>query len=88
MFQPGQLPAHVYAVGSVNGTYHLERRAGGGPPDAAGPRRATRAAEAERAGGRHRGPGSLGQTHAWPIFPHPKGKDFVDFDEDLQVQDL
>jgi len=24
----------------------------------------------------------------WPIFPHPKGKDFVDFDEDLQVQDI
>ncbi|MCV4274685.1 2Fe-2S iron-sulfur cluster-binding protein [Pseudomonas capsici] len=25
---------------------------------------------------------------AWPIFPHPKGKDFVDFDEDLQVRDI
>ncbi|MBC3475657.1 MULTISPECIES: 2Fe-2S iron-sulfur cluster-binding protein [Pseudomonas] len=24
----------------------------------------------------------------WPIFPHPKGKDFVDFDEDLQVRDI
>lgn len=24
----------------------------------------------------------------WPIFPHPKGKDFVDFDEDLQVNDI
>ncbi|MDP9940217.1 FAD-dependent oxidoreductase [Ectopseudomonas alcaliphila] len=24
----------------------------------------------------------------WPIFPHPKGKDFVDFDEDLQVLDI
>ena len=24
----------------------------------------------------------------WPIFPHPKGKDFVDFDEDVQVCDL
>jgi len=24
----------------------------------------------------------------WPIFPHPKGKDFVDFDEDLQVCDI
>lgn len=26
--------------------------------------------------------------HPWPIFPHPKGKDFVDLDEDLQVQDI
>ncbi|AXQ48638.1 2Fe-2S iron-sulfur cluster-binding protein [Pseudomonas vlassakiae] len=24
----------------------------------------------------------------WPIFPHPKGKDFVDFEEDLQVRDI
>ncbi|UTL93275.1 FAD-dependent oxidoreductase [Pseudomonas fluorescens] len=24
----------------------------------------------------------------WPIFPHPKGKDFIDFDEDLQVRDI
>ena len=24
----------------------------------------------------------------WPIFPHPKGKDFVDLDEDLQVADI
>ena len=27
-------------------------------------------------------------SHAWPIFPHPKGKDFVDLDEDETVQDL
>jgi sarcosine oxidase subunit alpha len=32
--------------------------------------------------------GNLGVTHPWPIFNHPKGKDFVDFDEDLQVKDL
>lgn len=24
----------------------------------------------------------------WPIFPHPKGKEFVDFDEDLTIKDL
>ncbi|MCZ2720113.1 FAD-dependent oxidoreductase [Marinomonas sp. 15G1-11] len=24
----------------------------------------------------------------WPIFSHPKGKDFVDFDEDLQSKDI
>ena len=27
-------------------------------------------------------------NYPWPIFPHPKGKDFVDFDEDLQVRDI
>jgi len=24
----------------------------------------------------------------WPIFSHPKGKDFVDYDEDLQAKDI
>ncbi|MFT5483176.1 MAG: sarcosine oxidase subunit alpha [Halieaceae bacterium] len=24
----------------------------------------------------------------WPIFPHPNGKEFVDFDEDLQIADI
>ncbi|AYG64159.1 2Fe-2S iron-sulfur cluster-binding protein [Rhizobium jaguaris] len=33
-----------------------------------------------------RRPGS--PNHPWPIFPHPEGKDFVDFDEDLQVKDI
>jgi sarcosine oxidase subunit alpha len=27
-------------------------------------------------------------NHPWPIFPHPSGKDFVDFDEDLQTGDI
>ena len=25
---------------------------------------------------------------SWPIFAHPKGKEFVDFDEDLQIADI
>ena len=28
------------------------------------------------------------RSHPWPIFPHPDGKDFVDFDEDQTVGDL
>ncbi|MBS0855523.1 MULTISPECIES: 2Fe-2S iron-sulfur cluster-binding protein [unclassified Tatumella] len=27
-------------------------------------------------------------NYPWPIFPHPKGKEFVDFDEDLQIRDI
>ena len=27
-------------------------------------------------------------NYSWPIFPHPKGKEFVDFDEDLQIKDI
>lgn len=28
------------------------------------------------------------QNYSWPIFPHPKGKEFIDYDEDLQVKDI
>jgi len=33
-------------------------------------------------------PSAARQNHPWPIFPHPKGKDFVDLDEDLTVNDI
>ncbi|MGQ0673964.1 MAG: 2Fe-2S iron-sulfur cluster-binding protein [Hyphomicrobium sp.] len=33
-------------------------------------------------------PAATSITHPYPIFTHPKAKDFVDFDEDVQVKDL
>ena len=30
----------------------------------------------------------ISTNHPWPIFPHPKGKEFVDLDEDLQYSDI
>ncbi|MCR6629845.1 MAG: 2Fe-2S iron-sulfur cluster-binding protein [Magnetospirillum sp.] len=30
----------------------------------------------------------VGLTHPHPIFPHPQGKDFIEFDEDVQVRDI
>ena len=33
-------------------------------------------------------PAVEGPNFSWPMFPHPKGKDFVDFDEDLQSADI
>ena len=27
-------------------------------------------------------------NRSWPVFPHDKGKEFVDFDEDLQIRDI
>lgn len=32
--------------------------------------------------------GARDKSYPWPIFPHPKGKEFIDFDEDLQVCDI
>ncbi len=87
MFTPRAIPDHVFAAGSVAGTFGLDavieegRRAGWQAAADAGYTKGdeptvTRAGTAE------------GQNIKWPIFAHPKGKDFVDFDEDLQVHDL
>ncbi|MGD9741359.1 MAG: 2Fe-2S iron-sulfur cluster-binding protein [Dongiaceae bacterium] len=87
MFEPAVLPAHAFAAGSVNGTYDLEAVLGEG--------RHAGWAAAKDAGGQVGGEparpvdkGAAGVTHPWPIFASDSGKDFVDFDEDLQVKDL
>jgi sarcosine oxidase, subunit alpha len=88
-FVPERLPEGVFACGRVNGVYTFEsklqdgRRAGAlaaahvgllaGAPDS---RSTPIAAEPES------------PSHAWPIVPHPAGKNFVDFDEDLQLKDF
>jgi len=87
MFTPATLPPHLFAAGSVNGAFALDaviedgRLAG-----------FEAARDAGFKGGRkpaHKTPkGAENQNHPWPIFPHPKGKEFVDFDEDLQIADI
>lgn len=32
--------------------------------------------------------GSDSASHDWPIFAHPRGKEFIDLDEDLQIADF
>ena len=87
MYAPASVPAGVVAAGSVNGTFDLDAVLAEG-------RHAGWAAARHsglRVGGEPAKPfdrGAAGQTHPWPIFPHRKGKDFVDYDEDLQVKDL
>lgn len=76
------LPPGMHVAGSVAGPCSLSdaRREG----EAAG-RAAARGEDAvlpDPAG--RDGPANA----AWPIFPHPQGKEFVDFDEDLTIADL
>jgi len=87
MFEIRSRPPHMFPAGSVDGAFDLEaaiaygRHAGW---------------TAARSLGLDGGPeprlpndkGNANQNHPWPIFPHPKGKDFVDFDEDLTVHDI
>ncbi|TMH73795.1 MAG: FAD-dependent oxidoreductase [Betaproteobacteria bacterium] len=84
-FVPDRLPEGIFACGRVNGVFGFERRLADG-------RRAGLAA-ASRAGFGHAAPMPVERetqcpSHAWPIVSHPRGKNFVDFDEDLQLQDL
>jgi sarcosine oxidase subunit alpha len=84
-FVPSRLPEGVFACGRVNGVYQLDARMADG-------RRAGAAAAA------HAGCGtavditvdaeSESPSLAWPVVAHPDGKNFVDFDEDLQVKDF
>lgn len=84
-FVPAELPPGVFACGRVNGVYRFESRLVDG-------QRAGAAAAA------HAGFGaaiavtvareSESPSHPWPIVAHPKGKNFVDFDEDLQLKDF
>jgi sarcosine oxidase subunit alpha len=84
-FVPDRLPEGVFACGRVNGVFALDRRIADG-------RRAGRAAAMHAGHGQTGappvGPEARAASHPWPIVAHPQGKNFVDFDEDLQLADL
>lgn len=83
---PSRLPAGVFATGRVNGVYELADRRQDG--------REAGIEAAAHARGAHEGPrvrrteDARQVSHPYPVFPHPKGRDFVDLDEDIQVKDL
>ena len=86
-FSLGDLPANMFTAGSINGWSTLEESVRDGM-------NASRMA-LQQLGFSHNLsnlPPSQGEkpriNHPWPIFAHPKGKEFVDFDEDLQIRDI
>lgn len=85
MFSLDGLPGIVRLAGSVDGRYELDAVLADG--------RHVGAAAAIASGfGRGKPPSRPRQSgtvnHPWPIFPHPRGHEFVDFDEDLQIKDI
>ncbi|MBP0588508.1 (2Fe-2S)-binding protein [Paraburkholderia sp. LEh10] len=88
-FVPEQLPPGVFACGRVNGVYTFASKLRDGT------RAGTQAAA-------HCGFGDVkasaamqprlvegeSPSHPWPIVGHTSGKNFVDFDEDLQLKDF
>ncbi|GAB5467072.1 MAG: 2Fe-2S iron-sulfur cluster-binding protein [Rhodospirillales bacterium] len=86
-FEIEHLPEGMAVVGSMNSAYDLAA------VEIEGQRAAVAAAKAlglapEPAPDLPEDRGAAGINHPWPIFKHPRGKDFVDFDEDLQVKDI
>ena len=79
------LPASIKLAGSVDGMERLNDVIAHGM--SAGWRAASDAGFTEGVAPAQPAPRALGNYH-WPIFPHPKGKEFVDFDEDLQISDI
>ena len=81
-----RVPDGILAAGAAGGSDGLAaavaegRSAGRAAAGAAGPAPRSAPAAAE---GRERLRG-----HAWPVFAHPRGKEFVDFDEDLEIRDI
>lgn len=83
-FAPDRLPPGVFAAGRVNGVYTLDARIQDG-------RRAGQEAAATLGFGQAPQQAVLAErrspTHPWPVVAHPAGKNFIDFDEDLQLKD-
>lgn len=95
---PASLPDGIFAAGRVNGVFDLADRIADGAQ--AGREAASFASDATTnatggatgdvtgdAGGRPPR-ASRPHSHAYPVVAHPKGWNFVDFDEDLTLKDL
>jgi sarcosine oxidase, subunit alpha len=93
-FIPSSMPAGIFASGRLNGVYDFDARVADGAR--AGAAAAAHAgfgtASDAGAGARDANAGAARTarcpSHPFPIIDHPQAKNFVDFDEDLQVKDL
>jgi sarcosine oxidase subunit alpha len=85
-FVPQTLAAGVFACGKVNGVYSFDARVADG--DYAGASAAAALGLSTEPTAKVKLPLLECPTHPYPIFPHADGREFVDFDEDIQVKDL
>jgi len=75
----------IFPAGRVDGVYELSDRIADG---ASSGRAAAAHAAGEAVPRAAPSRSTSSRSHPYPIFDHPKGKNFVDFDEDLQLEDL
>ncbi|MES2012878.1 MAG: FAD-dependent oxidoreductase [Pseudomonadota bacterium] len=84
-FVPSRLPAGMFAAGKVNGIYEFEQRINDGVRAANQALRYLGFGAPQNVIEKHNG---LSPSHPYPMVPHEKGKNFVDFDEDIQIKDF
>lgn len=85
-FSISGLPQGLHVAGSVNGVHHIENVLSDAHYTAQ-----LAAAQALGQAAPQDHPVMLSEAAVnfpWPIFEHPKGKEFVDYDEDLQIRDI
>ena len=89
-FVPEHLPAGVFACGRVNGVFEWEQKLQDGQRAGLSAAAHLGLAEVEQGAGWQGkiAPPSESPSHPYPMVSHPAGKNFVDFDEDLQYKDF
>ena len=85
-FVPRELPAGMFAAGRVNGVFALEAKLLDGERAGAEAARFLGFAATSRI--TDRPTETTSPSHPWPIVEHASGKNFIDFDEDLQLRDF
>lgn len=85
-FSINQLPPHMHLGGSVNGVYDDEATVRDGVCAGVEVARALSFETSEPPAVLDDGP--IITNYGWSLVPHPRGKDFIDFDEDIQVRDI
>ena len=84
-FVPKRFPVGIYAAGRVNGVFDLDARVADGARAASQVLNQLEINCAEVHVQPHKG---SSPSHPYPFVHHPKGKNFVDFDEDIQIKDF
>ncbi|ENV48022.1 glycine cleavage system T protein [Acinetobacter brisouii CIP 110357] len=85
-FNISGLPKGLSITGSVNGIHQIEHVLQDASHIAKVAVAALRGEDASQIAAPNFKESSM--NFPWPIFEHPKGKEFVDFDEDLQIRDI
>lgn len=87
-FIPMALPDGIFAAGSVNGVFDLKAKCEDGEDAAESAAHFILQRSQQDTSAREKYRCTKSHSFPWPIVHHPQGKNFVDFDEDLQAVDL